>query len=351
MSVQDFVELIVGVVKTHQEWAVPIAFLVAFAESFCFFSIIWPGTAILAGITALLAASGADQTILLPSIVAAGLGGTLGYAISYWIGLYFKDSIPHIWPFKNQPELIRHGENFFDKWGGWGVFFGHFFGPVRAIIPVVAGMFRMRQLPFQIANAVSAFIWAAGVIAPSFFAVTFREEIVAYVREHHLIVAGLLFLTAFLNSIPMPLIAIPTLLLFIASAAIFFYANGDPMLAFSAGFAGAVIGDLMAYRFGRSHQGEDLHNVWSNSWSPEIVRSGHRLCRKTWSRWDPPLEIPHHPALLRAVGRRCHGSVFGTVFNREHRLLRHLDRGSLGPCPTDQGSDRWLRLASGGILA
>ncbi len=269
MSVQDFVELIVGVVKTHQEWAVPIAFLVAFAESFCFFSIIWPGTAILAGITALLAASGADQTILLPSIVAAGLGGTLGYAISYWIGLYFKDSIPHIWPFKNQPELIRHGENFFDKWGGWGVFFGHFFGPVRAIIPVVAGMFRMRQLPFQIANAVSAFIWAAGVIAPSFFAVTFREEIVAYVREHHLIVAGLLFLTAFLNSIPMPLIAIPTLLLFIASAAIFFYANGDPMLAFSAGFAGAVIGDLMAYRFGRSHQGEDLHNVWSNSWSPE----------------------------------------------------------------------------------
>jgi membrane protein DedA with SNARE-associated domain len=269
MSVQDFVELIVGFVRTHQEWAVPIAFLVAFAESFCFLSIIWPGTAILAGVTALLAASGAEQSILLPSIVAAGLGGTLGYAISYWIGLYFKDSIPQIWPFKNQPELIRHGENFFDKWGGWGVFFGHFIGPVRAIIPVVAGMFRMRQLPFQIANAVSAFIWAAGVIAPSFFAVTFREEIVAFVREHHLIVAGLLFFSAFLNSIPMPLMAIPTLLIFVATGAVFFYADGDPVLAFSAGLAGALIGDLMAYIFGRSHQGEDLHNVWRNSWSPE----------------------------------------------------------------------------------
>jgi membrane protein DedA with SNARE-associated domain len=269
MSVQDFVELIVGFVRAHQEWAAPIAFLVAFAESFCFFSILWPGTAILAGITALLAASGADQTILVPCIIAAGLGGTLGYAISYWIGLYFKDSIPNIWPFKSQPELIRHGENFFDKWGGWGVFFGHFFGPVRAIIPVVAGMFRMRQLPFQIANIVSAFIWAAGVIAPSFFAVTFHEEIVGFVREHHLIVAALLFATAFLNSIPMPLMAIPTLILFVVLAAVLFYADGDPVLAFAAGFAGAVIGDLFAYRSGKILPGEDIHNVWPNSWSPE----------------------------------------------------------------------------------
>lgn len=269
MSVQDFVQLIVDFVRTHQEWATTIAFLVAFAESFCFLSILWPGTAILAGMTALMAASGADQTIVIPSIIAAGLGGTLGYAISYWIGLYFKDSIPNIWPFKNRPELIRHGEQFFDKWGGWGVFVGHFFGPVRAIIPVVAGMFHMRQLPFQIANAASAFIWAAGVIAPSFFAVTFHEEIVGFVREHHLIVAGILFTTAFLNSIPMPLMAIPTLLLFVATGAIFFYADGEPMLAFSAGLAGAVIGDLLAYRFGRTRQGADLHTVWSNSWSPE----------------------------------------------------------------------------------
>ena len=269
MSVQDFVELIVGFVRTHQEWAVPVAFLVAFAESFCFFSILWPGTAILVGITGLLAASGADQSILLPSIVAAGLGGTLGYAISYWIGLYFKDSIPHIWPFKNQPELIRHGEHFFDKWGGWGVFFGHFFGPVRAVIPVVAGMFRMRQLPFQIANVVSAFIWAAGVIAPSFFAVTFRDEIVGFVREHHFMVSGFLFLTAFLNSIPMPLMAIPTLFLFLAAGAVFLFAGGDPLLAIAAGTAGALLGDILAYRYGRAHQGEDLHNVWRNSWSPE----------------------------------------------------------------------------------
>ena len=37
--------------------------------------------------------------------------------------------------------------------GAWGVFVGHFFGPVRAVIPVVAGMFAMRQLPFQVATS------------------------------------------------------------------------------------------------------------------------------------------------------------------------------------------------------
>jgi len=51
----------------------------------------------------------------------------------------------------------------------FGVFLGHFFGPIRAVIPVIAGMAAMRQIPFQIANISSAFLWAGGVIVPSFF--------------------------------------------------------------------------------------------------------------------------------------------------------------------------------------
>jgi membrane protein DedA with SNARE-associated domain len=37
------------------------------------------------------------------------------------------------------------------------------------VIPVIAGMAAMPHLQFQIANIASAFIWAAGVIAPSFY--------------------------------------------------------------------------------------------------------------------------------------------------------------------------------------
>lgn len=268
--IETLVETIVTFVREHQDWAAPVAFLVALGESFCFLSVIWPGTAILVGVTALLAASGADIKLLWPSIFAATAGGALGYSLSYWIGLYFKDSIARIWPFTAQPDLIPRGERFFERYGAWSVFFGHFFGPVRAVIPVVAGMFKMRQLPFQAANIVSAFIWAAGVIAPSFFLVTFKDEIFAFVREHTTLVAILAYAAAYLNSIPTPLAAIPTLISFVAIAALHLFAGGHPLLILLAGGAGAAIGDVMAYRTGQRSP-DDFHSIWPNSWSPEAA--------------------------------------------------------------------------------
>lgn len=173
MSVQDIVDVIVTFVRTNEGWAGPVAFLVAFLESFCFLSILWPGTAILIGISALLARSGVEMGILWPAIIWAGVGGSLGYAISYWIGLYYKDGIKDLWPFNRNVAMVDRGQQFFDKWGAFGVFFGHFFGPVRAIIPVIAGMYAMPQWQFQAANILAAFIWAAGVIAPTYFGLNY----------------------------------------------------------------------------------------------------------------------------------------------------------------------------------
>lgn len=279
MTVQDVVEGIVSFVRDHESWAAPVAFLVAFGESFCFLSILWPGTAILVGISALLAASGVDSKVLWPAIIGAAVGGALGYSVSYWIGRYFKDSIAKIWPFSSRPELIPHGESFFASYGAWGVFLGHFFGPVRAVIPVVAGMFAMRQLPFQIANIASAFLWAAGVIAPSFFMVTFKDEIFAYLREHTTLVAIIAYLAAYLNSIPMPLMAIPTLIAFILISALYLFAGGHPLLILLAGMAGAVIGDILAYRLGHRNP-DNFQKVWPNSWSPEAADQARAVVAK-----------------------------------------------------------------------
>jgi len=173
MTVQEFTDTIVAFVRDHEAWIVPVTFVVAFLESFCFLSILWPGTAILVGVSALLARSGVDLSVLWPGIIAAGVGGSFGYAISYWIGLYYKDGIREIWPFSRNPAMVARGQIFFDKWGAIGVFLGHFFGPVRAVIPVIAGMYALPQWQFQIANITSAFIWAAGVIAPTFFGLSY----------------------------------------------------------------------------------------------------------------------------------------------------------------------------------
>ncbi|MFM7083939.1 MAG: DedA family protein [Hyphomicrobium sp.] len=272
MTIDSFVATIVDFVKHNENWAIPIAFIVAFAESFCFLSILWPGTAILAGITALLAASGADQSIVIPSILAAGFGGTLGYSISYWIGLYFKNSIENIWPFYSRPDLLQHGKNFFSDWGGWGIFIGHFIGPVRAVIPVVAGMFQMNQITFQIANALSAFLWSAGIIAPSFFLVLFREDITLFMQGYPLIIAASLMMLALLNSVPLSSLGMPTLLIFIILAGIFLFCGGDFKLSLGAATLGAFIGDCITYFLGRQ-QNKKLDHVTGSAKPSKAVQN------------------------------------------------------------------------------
>lgn len=171
--IENFVSSIVGFVQANQGWIAPVTFTVAFLESFCFLSLIWPGTAILIGISALLVQSGIEWAVLWPAILWAGVGGALGYSISYWLGAYYKEDIVKLYPFSRHPEMVVRGQNFFDSWGAISVFFGHFFGPVRAVIPVVAGMYALPQWQFQIANIISSFIWAGGVIAPTYFGLQF----------------------------------------------------------------------------------------------------------------------------------------------------------------------------------
>lgn len=254
---QEIVQTIIAFVQDNERLAIPIAFLVAFGESFCFFSVLWPGTAILVGIAALLAASGISQAIVVPAVISAAAGGTLGYALSYWIGYYFKDSIDQIWPFRSRPELIHKGELFFQRYGALSVFFGHFFGPVRAVIPVVAGMFAMRQIPFQIANVLSAVIWAAGVIAPAFFLVTFKDNVFAFLIDNEVLISAGLFVLAVALAIPYSMLFWPTLAVFVGVGFLHLYAGGSFWPLWLAGAGGAIVGDIAAYSIGENRR-DDL---------------------------------------------------------------------------------------------
>jgi membrane protein DedA with SNARE-associated domain len=250
MSLQEIADAVALFVRQHPGWALPIVFFLAFGESLCIVSLVLPATFILAGIVSVLAAGGAQFSELWPAILVAGVGGTLGYATSYWIGLYFKDSIRDVWPFRTHPRLIPRGERFFAKYGFAGVFLGHFFGPIRGVIPLAAGMFGMRQSSFQMANVISAFIWAVGVMAPFFFLVGAKDNVAEFLRAHEYVVALALFAIAFLNAVPNLLLAVPSLLLFLALAAAHILAGGNALPLLIAGAAGAFAGDFVFYRKG-----------------------------------------------------------------------------------------------------
>ena len=61
--------------------------------------------------------------------------------------------------------MIPKGEAFIQKWGVLGIFIARFSGPLRAAVPLVAGIFEMPYWRFQFANFVSAFVWAHAAAA------------------------------------------------------------------------------------------------------------------------------------------------------------------------------------------
>jgi membrane protein DedA with SNARE-associated domain len=158
MDLEAYAKVVAEFVRAHQVWAAPIMFALAFGESLAFISLLIPAWSFLVAIGALIGPSGVS---FWPIWIGGALGAAFGDWLSYWIGFKLEKSVYHIWPLSRHPDLIPRGEAFVKKWGVLGIFIGRFFGPLRASVPLVAGIFAMPYWQFQFANFTSAFVWAA----------------------------------------------------------------------------------------------------------------------------------------------------------------------------------------------
>src|SRR5262245_12881334 len=173
-AMDQWVDQILRFLGENRAWSGPVIFALAFAESMVFVSLFVPFTSMIIGAGTLLCGNTLDPWIVIPWGIA---GAAVGDAVSYWIGRYFKDRIPFIWPFKGNQEALERGYRFFARWGILAVFIGRFFGPLRAVVPIVAGMLRMGHARFQFANVASAIIWLPAVMAPGFLACTLLKDV------------------------------------------------------------------------------------------------------------------------------------------------------------------------------
>jgi membrane protein DedA with SNARE-associated domain len=158
MNLEASIHQVEAFVREHAAWAPAIVFALAFGESLAFISLLIPAWGALVAIGALIGPGGVS---FWPVWIAAALGAALGDWLSYWIGLKLEYTVAHHWPLSRHPDLIPRGEAFVKKWGAFGIFIGRFFGPLRASVPLVAGIFEMPYWRFQLANFSSAFVWAA----------------------------------------------------------------------------------------------------------------------------------------------------------------------------------------------
>ena len=170
MAFADIAQSTIDFVREHEAWAAPIVFGLAFGESLAFISLLIPAWSALIGIGALIGMTGIDFT---PIWIGAALGAALGDWLSYWLGTTFKEGVARVWPLSRHPDLLPRGERFVRRWGVVGIFVGRFFGPLRATVPLAAGIFTMPYWWFQFANFTSAFVWAAALLAPGIFGMKF----------------------------------------------------------------------------------------------------------------------------------------------------------------------------------
>ena len=159
----DFVQPITAWLYSHPHWALAITFLISFSESLAIIGSIVPGSVTMTAI-GILAGSGVMRIDL--TLVAATAGAIMGDSASYFMGYYFSDHISEVWPFKRYPQVLLFGKRYFEQHGGKSVLIGRFAGPLRAVIPVIAGMMRMNQKRFLSANIISAIGWSVLYVMP-----------------------------------------------------------------------------------------------------------------------------------------------------------------------------------------
>ena len=145
----------------HPVWTLTVIFLASFLEAVAVIGTVIPGSTAIFVAGALV---GTGTLSLGWVLVCTITGAVAGDGISYWVGHRYKTEISRLPPFRTHPQLLDAGHVFFATHGAKSVVLARFIGPVRAIVPVVAGMVGMTPARFYGMNVVSALLWAPAYI-------------------------------------------------------------------------------------------------------------------------------------------------------------------------------------------
>jgi undecaprenyl-diphosphatase len=147
----------------HPEQAGWVVFAMSLAESLAIVGVLVPGVVILFGAGSLIGAGVLDFWAMCAWAVA---GAIIGDGLSYWLGHHFAYLTERFPWLRVHPDYMAKGVKFFEDYGDLSVAVGRFFGPIRAIVPLVAGLLHMPPLRFYVANVLSALIWAPAYLLP-----------------------------------------------------------------------------------------------------------------------------------------------------------------------------------------
>lgn len=162
---QAGIQALTAWLAANPAWVTGAIFITSLLESLAMAGLLVPGVAILFAVAVLAGKAGIPAV----EILAWGAAGAIiGDGLSFWLGRQFRGRLHQVWPFRRYPEMIRRAERLFIRHGGKSVVIGRFVGPVRPVIPMVAGAFNMPARRFGLVNVSSALAWAPFYLLPGY---------------------------------------------------------------------------------------------------------------------------------------------------------------------------------------
>jgi undecaprenyl-diphosphatase len=161
----DTLNQLIDWLNQNPNWIATAIGLTALVESLAMIGVIIPGVALLYAGAAIAGSLGMSAW---PCLLAAILGAVIGDVASFLLGRYaHRPALKH-WPFRQHPDWLERGEGFIDRYGAPSVIIGRFVGPIRPVLPFVAGMLQMPPHRFVAINLFSALLWAPVYILPGY---------------------------------------------------------------------------------------------------------------------------------------------------------------------------------------
>ncbi len=148
----DFLQSLPDWLASHPQWLGLAIALIALLECTALIGVLWPGVILLFSAALLAGQSGMG---LLPLFLLCWSGTLLGNLLSYLLGRRLQHQSRKLPLLRSHPHWLSQAELQLEHYGSASLFIGHFIGPVRPVLPILAGMLRLNWRTF------------AGIILPT----------------------------------------------------------------------------------------------------------------------------------------------------------------------------------------
>lgn len=177
-------------IRVNPQYGLIATFIIAFIESLAIIGSVVPGSVTMSIIGSMV---GAALLPLLPTLSFAFIGSYSGDILSFFVGKKCEPWVKSLAWVKKHQAWVDKAEGFIQKYGVISIIIGRFFGPMRSMVPMIAGALKMHNVKFLIAAIPSAALWTVVYLIPGILIGMFSNELQLFTKINLIIFICVLF--------------------------------------------------------------------------------------------------------------------------------------------------------------